>query len=121
MLALSGLAIVISKLRQFSSELEQRMITLRKAKAELEEEVSERRKAEESVRASEIKFRSLTQSANDAIISADSNGNITSWNKGAETIFGYIEAQESRQISVSKAFAWYIAGDKVMHSDHFIA
>ncbi len=42
---------------------------------------------------SEMKFRSVVQAANDAIISSDSNGNIISWNKGAQTIFGYAEEE----------------------------
>ena len=51
--------------------------------------VTERKKAEESVRESEEKFRSIAQTARDAIISADWNGNIIFWNKGARIIFGY--------------------------------
>ncbi len=38
---------------------------------------------------SERKFRSVIESANDAIILADSKGAIISWNKGAQFIFGY--------------------------------
>jgi diguanylate cyclase len=38
---------------------------------------------------SERKFRSLIESANDAIILSDSRGTIISWNKGAECIFGF--------------------------------
>lgn len=38
---------------------------------------------------SERKFRSLIESANDAIILSDSTGTIISWNKGAECIFGF--------------------------------
>lgn len=38
---------------------------------------------------SERKFRSVVESANDAIILADSKGAIISWNKGAQFIFGY--------------------------------
>ncbi len=52
-------------------------------------DVSERRLIEEALRESELKFRSVTQSANDAIIAADGKGNIISWNSGAERIFGY--------------------------------
>ncbi len=33
------------------------------------------------------------KSATDAIISADSQGNIILWNKGAETLFGYTAAE----------------------------
>jgi len=42
---------------------------------------------------SELKFRSVVQTANDAIISGDSNGNIISWNKRAQTIFDYAEEE----------------------------
>ena len=38
-------------------------------------------------------YRSLIGSANDAIILADSKSTIISWNKGAEKIFGYTEAE----------------------------
>ncbi|VVB94140.1 Chemotaxis protein CheY [uncultured archaeon] len=38
---------------------------------------------------SEMKFRSVVEAANDAIISSDGNGNISSWNKRAQIIFGY--------------------------------
>jgi PAS domain S-box-containing protein len=54
-------------------------------------DITDRKKAEEALRESEEKFRSLTQSASDAIISADSTGKITSWNNGARQIFGYKE------------------------------
>ncbi|KRE51503.1 hypothetical protein ASG85_18095 [Paenibacillus sp. Soil724D2] len=40
---------------------------------------------------SERKFRSVIESANDAIILADSKGIIISWNTGAQLIFGYQE------------------------------
>jgi diguanylate cyclase (GGDEF)-like protein/PAS domain S-box-containing protein len=45
------------------------------------------------LRESELRFRSVTQAASDAIISTDSAGAITSWNHGAERIFGYGEAE----------------------------
>ncbi len=56
-------------------------------------DITERKKAEEALRQSEMVFRSIAQSANDAIISADGVGNIVFWNKGAETIFGYAEKE----------------------------
>ena len=56
-------------------------------------DITERKRAEEALRESEIRFRSVTQSAADAIISADGADNIISWNKGAQTIFGYTEEE----------------------------
>lgn len=54
---------------------------------------TERKKVEQALRLSEMKFRSVTQSARDAIISADSADHIISWNTGAELIFGYKEEE----------------------------
>jgi PAS domain S-box-containing protein len=43
----------------------------------------------ESLEHSEERFRSVAQSASDAIISANSSGNIIFWNRAAENMFGY--------------------------------
>ncbi len=45
-------------------------------------DITERKYAEE-------KFRAVAETANDAIVTADSRGNITYFNKGAERMFGY--------------------------------
>jgi PAS domain S-box-containing protein len=60
--------------------------------ATLHDDTQELSRAYEALRASEQRFRSVAESANDAIISADGIGNIVSWNKGAQAIFGYEEA-----------------------------
>jgi len=44
---------------------------------------------EERLRESEERFRTMTESAVDAVVTADGNGDIVSWNQGAQTIFGY--------------------------------
>lgn len=49
--------------------------------------------SQSALRVSEERFRSVAQSANDAIISADGSDKIMSWNKGAQTIFGYAEEE----------------------------
>jgi PAS domain S-box-containing protein len=56
---------------------------------ELRREIAERRRAEDALRQSEERFRSVAQSATDAIIVANSKGNIIVWNKAAQAIFGY--------------------------------
>ena len=56
-------------------------------------DITEQKRIEIALHESEARFRSITQSATDAIISADSDDNIISWNKGAQTIFGYTEEE----------------------------
>ncbi|MEI8191212.1 MAG: GAF domain-containing protein, partial [candidate division NC10 bacterium] len=56
-------------------------------------ELAERKRAEEALRESETMFRSVAQSATDAIVSADHEGRIFFWNQGAQAIFGYPEAE----------------------------
>jgi len=46
-----------------------------------------------ALRESEAQFRSVMESAIDAIISADSEGNIRSWNSAATALFGLTEAE----------------------------
>ncbi len=43
----------------------------------------------ESLEASELRFRSVVETASVAIVTADSRGRITFWNRMAETIFGF--------------------------------
>ncbi|MDO8725307.1 MAG: PAS domain S-box protein [Candidatus Methanoperedens sp.] len=49
----------------------------------------EKERAVDALRRSEEQFQSVAQTANDAIITSDSNGIIVFWNHGAERIFGY--------------------------------
>ena len=66
------------QVRERTSELELRV-------AELEAEIAERRRAEESV----ARLAAIVQSSDDAIIGKNLDGVVTSWNLGAEKIFGY--------------------------------
>ena len=52
-----------------------------------------RKAAEDALRASELQSRALIETAKDAIISADLQGTIVSWNKGAEDIFGHARSK----------------------------
>ena len=59
------------------------------------------KKTEKALKDSEVKYRSLAQSAIDAIISTDSMGRIVFWNDAASTIFGY-DADEIMGKSISR-------------------
>ena len=48
---------------------------------------------DDALRASETRFRSVAESANDAIVAADQCGDIISWNRGAELMFGHTEEE----------------------------
>jgi hypothetical protein len=56
-------------------------------------DITRRKHAEDARRESEMRLRSLTESAPDAVIAADARGTIVSWNHGAQTIFGYSEGE----------------------------
>ena len=49
--------------------------------------------AEKQLRVSERRFRSVAETARDAIIITDEEGEIISWNGGAEFIFGFAESE----------------------------
>lgn len=52
-------------------------------------DITERKEAEEALIESEEKFRTMTGSAQDAILMMDTEGKISYWNEAAERIFGY--------------------------------
>ncbi|MCX9083511.1 MAG: PAS domain S-box protein [Candidatus Methanoperedens sp.] len=52
-------------------------------------DITDRKKAEIVLKENEERFRLISESANDAIITADSKGDIIFWNNAAYKIFGY--------------------------------
>lgn len=84
-------------LHRRDAERERTQESLRQAHDELEERVRERTqeltRANDILRESEEKYRSITQATSDAVLIADSQGKIVSWNNGARAIFGFEEAE----------------------------
>jgi len=74
-------------------QLINRIKQLQARNAELEAAESQRNMALESLRDSETRFRSVAQSAIDAIISINTSDEITFWNQGAQNVFGYTEEE----------------------------
>ncbi len=74
-------------------EEDERFVSLISAVAAQVGSMMQRKRAEEELRQSEERFRSVAQSATDAIILADGDGNVILWNKSAHTMFGYSEEE----------------------------
>jgi PAS domain S-box-containing protein len=56
-------------------------------------DVTARKTAEANLKASEERFHSVAQTANDAIVLGDSKGNIVEWNAAAQRMFGFSEKE----------------------------
>jgi PAS domain S-box-containing protein len=66
-------------------------------------DITDLKAMEKAWRLSEERFRSIAQLARDAIVITDSQGVISSWNKGAEDIFGIPEKE-----TMGKAFIYLL-------------
>ena len=64
------------------------------------QDITKRRAMDESLRESQERYRAVTQSATDAIVTIDSGGSIVGWNKGAEQVFGYTQGEVVGQLVV---------------------
>jgi PAS domain S-box-containing protein len=89
----SAALVLLGYLMHQFRRLRNNTLELRRTNAELSREMAEREQAEGALRASEERFRAITDTPNDAIVSADSDGAIVSWNRGAQAIFGYEAAE----------------------------
>jgi PAS domain S-box-containing protein len=71
------------------ARLRARARDLHRINADLHRTMEERQSVETALRTSEERLRAITDSANEAIVSVDSAGNVVSWNAGATVLFGY--------------------------------
>jgi PAS domain S-box-containing protein len=83
---LSGVTLVVRRLRRSSAILDQRA-------RHLEHEIVERQHVEQALRQSEAKYRHIINAAADAIISLDEQGMICEFNDAAEQLFGFTKAE----------------------------
>ena len=77
----------------------------------VQRDVSEKKTAEEDHR----RLVALVESSDDAIISKDLEGNITSWNRGAHQIYGYNEKEV-----LGKSIRFIFPKDKMSEFDHIM-
>jgi two-component system, sensor histidine kinase and response regulator len=87
---------VLAVLEFFSSQPAEPDVPLLEAMAAIGTQLArviERTTAEAALKASELRFRSVAETANDAIITADAAGRIVSWNRAAQAMFGHAEAE----------------------------
>ncbi|MFN2542459.1 MAG: PAS domain S-box protein [Chthoniobacterales bacterium] len=96
----------------------------RRAKLVLIDDITERKRAETA----RAELAAIVQSSDDAIIGKDLNGVITSWNLGAERIFGYLSGEivgqpimrlipPDRKHEEAEILARIRRGERVVHFD----
>ena len=91
------------ELEKYHSHLEElvkeRTAQLTAGNEQLHEEINQRKIIEKTLRESETKYRTLMNSASDAILLADEEGNLLEINKKAEMLLGYTK-EELRGLNI---------------------
>lgn len=80
---------LLSERNSLEERVVQRTQEMIVANQTLAAQIAEREQAQIALSESESKFRSVVETANDAIVMCDSAGIIVFWNRGAQEMFGY--------------------------------
>lgn len=84
--------LILGRIEQELTRSRQKRIDESKAREEMQADFIRQLQDEQAkLREGEEKFEKISASAQDAIICMDNEGNISFWNKAAETIFGYAQ------------------------------
>lgn len=75
-------------LGQMESRIEQRTAELAAANDRLLKEIGERTRVDAALRESEVRFRTIADSAGDGVVMVDHTGAVEFWNRAAATLFG---------------------------------
>lgn len=112
-------------LREAEKLREQTAEALRELNLTLEERVADRTldvtRAAEALRDNDERMRLVLNTALDAVITADSSGRITSWNKEAEKMFGWTEAEITGRRLVDKIIPVPLREAHERGMKHFLA
>lgn len=79
--------------QQLEKLVEERTAELRRKNEQLRQEIENRIEVEKNLSESEESFRTISESAHDAIMKLDCKGKVMFWNKAAEKIFGYVSEE----------------------------
>ncbi len=81
------------RLKGLNDMLEERNRDLAASNRQLAQEIEQRKNVQDSLAESELKFRSVVESAQDGIITIDERGRLVAMNRSAEQMFGYRREQ----------------------------